>query len=76
MMSEEFAVGRGRRAGPVARCRVSLHLEVDRRRRPVRAGGRGRLTLDRGPEDTPPAGRVAVFRDPFGHRWFLNQRLG
>lgn len=29
-------------------------------------------TLDRGPEDSPPAGRVAVFRDPFGHRWFLN----
>ena len=33
------------------------------------------VTLDRGPEDSPPAGRVAVFRDPFGHRWFLNQRL-
>ena len=31
------------------------------------------FTLDRGPEDSPPAGRVAVFRDPFGHRWFLNQ---
>jgi uncharacterized glyoxalase superfamily protein PhnB len=29
---------------------------------------------ERGPEDNPPAGRVAVFRDPFGHRWFLNQR--
>jgi PhnB protein len=25
--------------------------------------------------DSPPAGRVAVFRDPFGHRWFLNQSL-
>ncbi len=33
------------------------------------------VTLDRGPEDSPPAGRVAVFRDPFGHRWFLNQRF-
>ena len=31
--------------------------------------------LDRGPEDSPPAGRVAVLRDPFGHRWFLNQSL-
>ena len=31
--------------------------------------------LDRGPEDSPPAGRVAVFHDPFGHRWFLNQPL-
>jgi len=26
----------------------------------------------RGPEDSEPAGRVAVFLDPFGHRWFLN----
>jgi uncharacterized glyoxalase superfamily protein PhnB len=33
------------------------------------------VTLDRGPEDSPPAGRVAVFRDPFGHRWFLDQPL-
>ena len=32
--------------------------------------------LDRGPEDNPPVGRVAVFRDPFGHRWFLQQPLG
>ena len=31
--------------------------------------------LRRGPEDSPPAGRVAVFRDPFGHRWFVNQPL-
>ena len=37
---------------------------------PLLAAG---TTLDRGPEDAPPAGRVAVFRDPFGHRWFLNQ---
>ena len=33
------------------------------------------VELDRGPEDSPPAGRVAVFRDPSGHRWFLNQPL-
>ena len=32
-------------------------------------------TLDRGPEDSPSAGRVAAFRDPFGHRWFLDQPL-
>ena len=31
-------------------------------------------TLDRGPEDSDH-GRTAVFRDPFGHRWFLNQPL-
>lgn len=30
-------------------------------------------SLDRGPEDASPAGRVASFRDPFGQRWFLEQ---
>ena len=55
---------------------VSLHLTVSDvdalAARVVEAGGE----LDRGPEDSPPAGRVAVFRDPFGQRWFLNQPLG
>jgi uncharacterized glyoxalase superfamily protein PhnB len=54
---------------------VSLHLTVgdcDAVAARVVAAG---VTLDRGPEDSPPAGRVAVFRDPFGHRWFLNQPL-
>jgi PhnB protein len=58
---------------------VSLHLglpsaaDVDALAgRAVAAG----VALDRGPEDSPPAGRVAVFRDPFGHRWFLNGPLG
>ncbi len=54
---------------------VSLHLtvaDVDAvAARVVDAG----VTLDRGPEDSPPAGRVAVFQDPFGHRWFLNGPL-
>ncbi len=74
MMSEEFEeagvappdTGRG---SP-----VSLHLEVadvDGLCERIIASG---LALDRGPEDSPPAGRVAVLRDPFGHRWFLNQR--
>ena len=52
---------------------VSLHLtvtDVDGLFARVTAAG---TSLDRGPEDSPPAGRVAVFRDPFGHRWFLNQ---
>jgi PhnB protein len=52
---------------------VTLHLtvaDVDAVAERVRQSG---TTLDRGPEDSPPAGRVAVFRDPFGHRWFLNQ---
>jgi PhnB protein len=52
---------------------VTLHLtvpDVDRLCAAVTTPG---TVLDRGPEDSPPAGRVAVFRDPFGHRWFLNQ---
>ena len=76
MMSDEFAEanvapppsGRGNA--------ISLHLtvtDVDAAAARVVASG---VTLDRGPEDSPPAGRVAVFRDPFGHRWFLNQPLG
>jgi len=54
---------------------VTLHLaetDVDGlTRSAVDAGS----TLDRGPEDDPPVGRVAVLRDPFGHRWFLQQSL-
>ena len=52
---------------------VTLHLtlpDVDGVCAKVAAAG---VELDRGPEDSPPAGRVAVFRDPFGHRWFLVQ---
>jgi PhnB protein len=53
---------------------VSLHLAVDDvdalAARVVAAG----TPMVRGPEDSEPAGRVAVFVDPFGHRWFLNQR--
>ena len=52
---------------------VTLHLnvsDVDGLCARITSAG---VTLDRGPEDSAPAGRVAVFRDPFGHRWFLNQ---
>jgi uncharacterized glyoxalase superfamily protein PhnB len=52
---------------------VTLHVtvpDVDQVCASVTAAG---VVLDRGPEDSAPAGRVAVFRDPFGHRWFLNQ---
>jgi uncharacterized glyoxalase superfamily protein PhnB len=52
---------------------VTLHLtveDVDGLARSARDAG---AALDRGPEDASPAGRVAVFRDPFGHRWFLNR---
>lgn len=51
---------------------VTLHLEVpDVDALTTRVTGSG-LALDRGPEDSPH-GRVAVFRDPFGHRWLVNQ---
>jgi PhnB protein len=73
MMSEEFATS-GVAAPDAARgAAVTLHLtvdDVDAVCERVRAAG---TTLDRGPEDSPPAGRVAVFRDPSGHRWFLTQ---
>jgi PhnB protein len=73
MMSDEFdsagvAAPDRTRGNP-----VSLHLTVadcDAAAARVEAAG---VAMDRGPEDSPPAGRVAVFRDPFGHRWFLNQ---
>jgi uncharacterized glyoxalase superfamily protein PhnB len=54
---------------------VTLHLtvaDVDAVVARVVSGG---ASLDRGPEDIP-IGRVAVFRDPFGHRWFLHQPVG
>jgi uncharacterized glyoxalase superfamily protein PhnB len=54
---------------------VTLHLtvpDVDRLAAAARDAG---AVVDRGPEDSPPVGRVAVLRDPFGHRWFLNQPI-
>lgn len=53
---------------------VSLHLTVADVDSVVARVVEGGALLDRGPEDNP-VGRVAVFRDPFGHRWFLNQPL-
>ncbi len=73
MMSEEFAEAGVAPPDPHRGAAVSLHLTVDGVDRlcdRLRSAG---VSLDRGPEDSPPAGRVAVFHDPFGHRWFLNQ---
>ena len=51
---------------------VTLHLAVAGVDALVaRAVGAGAL-LDRPPGDTPH-GRIAVIRDPFGHRWMLNE---
>jgi PhnB protein len=49
---------------------VTLHLQVtDVDSLTAKVTGSG-TTLDRGPENTEH-GRVAVFRDPFGHRWMV-----
>lgn len=73
MMADEFESAGVAPPDPTRGSPVSLHLTVDDvdvlAARVTDAG----TPMDRGPEDSPPAGRVAVFRDPFGHRWFLNQ---
>jgi PhnB protein len=51
---------------------VTLHLGVPDVDAVVARLSGSDVVLDRGPEDGPN-GRVAVFRDPFGHRWLLNQ---
>jgi PhnB protein len=73
MMSDEFEDAGVAAPDPARGSAVSLHLtidDVDALAAQVTASG---TPMDRGPEDSEPAGRVAVFRDPFGHRWFLNQ---
>jgi len=75
MMSDEFESAGVAAPDPGRGNAVSLHLtvgDVDAVCAAVREGG---ATVDRGPEDNPPIGRLAVFHDPFGHRWFLNQPL-
>ena len=54
---------------------MTLHLRVDDCDAAVARVNAAGVEMTRGPEDSPPAGRVAVFTDPFGHRWFLNQAL-
>ena len=60
---------------PGAGSPVTLHLTVDDVDAVAARCRDSGADLDRGPEDSPPVGRVAVLRDPFGHRWFLNQPL-
>jgi len=75
MMSDEFPeVGV---EGPAADrgAAVTLHLRVDDCDAVATRVAEHGVEILRGPEDSPPAGRVAVFVDPFGHRWFLNGPL-
>ena len=73
MMADEFEEAGVAAPDTTRGSAVSMHLavaDVDAlAARIVEAG----VPMERGPEDSEPAGRVAVFRDPFGHRWFLNQ---
>jgi PhnB protein len=73
MMADEFEEAGVAAPDTTRGAAVSLHLtvdDVDAVAARVTAAG---IPMDRGPEDSGPAGRVAVFHDPFGHRWFLNQ---
>lgn len=73
MMADEFPEAGVAPPDPGRGAAVTLHLtvaDVDAVAAQVVATG---VTMDRGPEDAPYAGRVATFHDPFGHRWFLNQ---
>src|SRR5689334_1002682 len=75
MMSDPFdevgvAPPDDRRGNP-----VTLHLTVDDVDVLCRRVEQGGARIDREPADNPPIGRLAVFHDPFGHRWFLNQPL-
>ncbi len=75
MMADEHPEIQVQAPAPDRGVAVTLHLvigDVDALVARVVAGG---AQLDRGPEDSP-VGRVAVVRDPFGHRWFLNQPIG
>lgn len=53
---------------------VSLALPVDDVDALAASAAAAGATIDRGPEDNPPIGRICVLRDPFGHRWFLIQK--
>lgn len=73
MLSDEFAEAGVAAPATDRGSSVTLHLavaDVDALAARVVDSG---TPMTRGPEDSEPAGRVAVFIDPFGHRWFLNR---
>jgi len=72
MVSDEFDSAGVAAPAPGRGAAVTLHLTVQDCDAAVARALEHGATLDRGPEDNPHAGRVAVFRDPSGHRWFLN----
>lgn len=54
---------------------VTLHLTLTDIDETIERARKAGAIIDREPADNPGVGRVAVMRDPFGHRWFLNQPL-
>lgn len=50
---------------------MTLHLEVPDVDAVVESARSAGAQVDRPPADTPN-GRIAVYRDPFGHRWMIN----
>ena len=73
MMADEYPEIQVEAPPPGRGSAVTLHLSVPApdASTPCRGRGPGRAVLARGPEDGF-AGRVAVFQDPFGHRWMVN----
>ena len=72
MMSEEFESAGVAAPAADRGSDVTLHLtvaDVDALAAAVEASG---TAMVRGPEVTPH-GQIAIFIDPFGHRWMLNQ---
>jgi uncharacterized glyoxalase superfamily protein PhnB len=72
MMADAHPEIRSPAPTPGAGSPVTLHLtvaDVDAVTDRARAAG---ADVDREPGDNPGVGRIAVFRDPFGHRWMLN----
>jgi uncharacterized glyoxalase superfamily protein PhnB len=72
MMSDEHPEIGVEAPAPGRGAAVTLHLTVDDCDAVAHRVAEHGVEILRGPEDSPPAGRVAVFVDPFGHRWFLN----
>ncbi len=71
MMSDEFESAGVAAPDPARGAAVTLHLQVADVDAVVTRAVAGGARLDRGPEDSDH-GRVAVFRDPSGHRWMTN----
>lgn len=71
MMADSFPEVNVEPPDPARGNAVSLHVRVPECDTVAAAAVAAGALLDRGPESSEH-GRVAVFRDPFGHRWMVN----